>query len=50
MEKFGEEFESDVTSDGTQTGFLQLLLLLWFESDVTSDGTQTQIFRFKLGI
>ena len=34
-------FESDVTSDGTQTVLSLLLLGLKFESDVTSDGTQT---------
>ena len=34
-------FESDVISDGTQTGLPVTLLRLSFESDVISDGTQT---------
>ena len=35
------KFESDVTSDGTQTFGHAFCYLPQFESDVTSDGTQT---------
>ena len=34
-------FESDVISDGTQTGSYQFFIPDGFESDVISDGTQT---------
>ena len=39
-------FESDVTSDGTQTFLLASSFICMFESDVTSDGTQT--FQWKV--
>ena len=39
--KHGEQFESDVISDGTQTSSRLRPMLLSFESDVISDGTQT---------
>ncbi len=38
---FGNEFESDVISDGTQTEMNLSLYGSQFESDVISDGTQT---------
>ena len=37
------KFESDVTSDGTQTLYISYTSAYKFESDVTSDGTQTSL-------